>query len=60
MVQRLARAGLACLAMAGLAACAKPYVAPLLPGPYTEQIEAPYEQVWRALGNPSRLEPRRR
>jgi hypothetical protein len=32
-----------------VAACGKPYVAPLLPGPYTEQIDAPYEQVWRAL-----------
>ena len=30
-------------------ACSRPYVAPLLPGPYTEQIEAPYDQVWRAL-----------
>jgi hypothetical protein len=24
-------------------------VAPLLPGPYTERIQAPYEAVWRAL-----------
>ena len=31
------------------AGCSKPYVAPLLPGPYTEQIDAPYDQVWRAL-----------
>jgi len=37
------------LALLGLGACAKPYVAPLLPGPYREQIEAPYESVWRAL-----------
>lgn len=40
---------LAVLAAAPLAACGKPYVAPLLPGPYVEQIEAPYDAVWRAL-----------
>lgn len=40
------------LALAGLlaaAGCARPYVAPLLPGAYTERIDAPYEAVWRAL-----------
>ena len=37
------------LALLGLGACVKPYVAPLLPGPHREQIEAPYESVWRAL-----------
>ncbi len=37
------------LALLGLGACGKPYVAPLLPGPYREQIDAPYEAVWRAL-----------
>ncbi len=37
------------LALLGLGACSKPYVAPLLPGPYREQIEAPYDAVWRAL-----------
>jgi hypothetical protein len=37
------------LALLGLAACSKPYVAPLLPGPYREQIESPYDAVWRAL-----------
>jgi hypothetical protein len=26
-----------------------PYVAPLLPGPHTEQFGAPYDAVWRAL-----------
>ncbi len=40
---------LVALALLGLGACSKPYVAPLLPGPYREQIEAPYESVWRAL-----------
>jgi hypothetical protein len=33
----------------GLAACAQPYVAPLLPGPLTDRIQAPYERVWGAL-----------
>ena len=37
------------LALLGLGACGKPYVAPLLPGPYREQIYAPYDAVWRAL-----------
>jgi uncharacterized lipoprotein len=32
-----------------LGACGKPYVAPLLAGPYREQIDAPYDEVWRAL-----------
>jgi hypothetical protein len=30
-------------------ACSAPYVAPLLPGPYIGQIDAPYEAVWTAL-----------
>lgn len=42
-------AGLLVLGLLALGACSKPYVAPLLPGPYTERIEAPYEAVWRAL-----------
>ncbi len=37
------------LALIGLSACSKPYVAPLLPGPYREQIDAPYDAVWHAL-----------
>ncbi len=49
-MSRLARAPrVLALALLGLGACGKPYVAPLLPGPYREQIEAPYESVWRAL-----------
>jgi hypothetical protein len=47
-MRRLAAAPLLALLL-GLAACGKPYVAPLLPGPYREQIDAPYEAVWRAL-----------
>jgi hypothetical protein len=46
---RLVRLSLLALAALGFAACSKPYVAPLLPGPYREQIEAPYDAVWRAL-----------
>lgn len=37
------------LALVALGACAKAFVAPLLPGAYTERINAPYEDVWRAL-----------
>ena len=49
MPRRLPAARVLILALVGLAACGKPYVSPLLPGPYTEQLEAPYDQVWRAL-----------
>jgi hypothetical protein len=49
VISRLVGPGLAGLALAALAGCAKPYVAPLLPGPYTQQVEAPYDQVWRIL-----------
>jgi hypothetical protein len=49
-MSRLARASrVLVLALLGLGACGKPYVAPLLPGPHRERIEAPYEAVWRAL-----------
>jgi hypothetical protein len=49
-MSRLTRASwLLTLALLGLGGCGKPYVAPLLPGPHREQIEAPYEAVWRAL-----------
>jgi hypothetical protein len=37
------------LALLGLPACSRPYVAPILLGPYTGSIRAPYEAVWRAL-----------
>jgi hypothetical protein len=31
------------------AGCSRVYVAPVLPSAYMEQIEAPYDAVWRAL-----------
>jgi hypothetical protein len=37
------------LGLAALVGCSRAYVAPVLPSAYTEQIEAPYEAVWRAL-----------
>ena len=37
------------LGLLALAGCSRAYVAPVLPSAYTEQIEAPYEAVWRAL-----------
>ena len=42
---RLLAAGVALLG----AACSKPHVAPIPPGPYTERLEVPYGQVWQAL-----------
>ena len=49
MVMPLARLSLLGLVLLGFGACSKPYVAPLLPSPYREQIDAPYDAVWRAL-----------
>jgi hypothetical protein len=37
------------LGLTALTGCSRAYVAPVLPSAYTEQIEAPYEAVWRAL-----------
>lgn len=50
MARRLGAGGV--LTLAGLlaaAGCSRPYVAPLLPGVYTERIDAPYDAVWLAL-----------
>jgi hypothetical protein len=49
MAMRRPRLSLLAFVLLGLGACIKPYVAPVLPSPYREQIEAPYEAVWRAL-----------
>lgn len=32
-----------------LVACSRPYIAPILPGPHRERIEADYDAVWAAL-----------
>jgi hypothetical protein len=41
---------LALLALAGLAgACSRPFVSPLLPPPYRDEVRAPYDATWRAL-----------
>jgi hypothetical protein len=37
------------MGLLALAGCTRAYVAPVLPSAYTEQIEAPYDAVWRAL-----------
>jgi hypothetical protein len=34
---------------AALVGCSRAYVAPVLPSAYMEQIDAPYDVVWRAL-----------
>jgi len=47
--RRVTWALLGALGLAVLAGCSRVYVAPVLPSAYTEQIEAPYEAVWRAL-----------
>jgi hypothetical protein len=41
--------GLAALALVAAAGCSRADVAPVLPAAYTEQIDAPYDVVWRAL-----------
>lgn len=43
------RALVGTLGLLALAGCSRAYVAPVLPSAYTEQIDAPYDQVWRAL-----------
>ena len=37
------------LAVLVLAGCSRPYVAPILPWPYREELDSPYDEVWRAL-----------
>jgi hypothetical protein len=37
------------MGLLALASCSRAYVAPVLPTAYTEQIDAPYDAVWRAL-----------
>ena len=39
----------ASLALAGLAACSRPFVSPILPAPHRDQIPAAYDATWRAL-----------
>jgi hypothetical protein len=47
--RRVTWALLGALGLVALSGCSRVYVAPVLPSAYTEQIEAPYEAVWRAL-----------
>ena len=42
-------ARIAALGLLALGGCSRAYVAPVLPSAYTEQIDAPYDAVWRAL-----------
>jgi hypothetical protein len=44
----LALAALA-VATAAAAGCSRPFISPLAPPPYRDQIAAPYEATWRAL-----------
>lgn len=43
------RFGLLFVLAIALAACGRPYIAPILPGPHRERIEADYDAVWTAL-----------
>jgi hypothetical protein len=40
---------LGAIGLVAFTSCSRVYVAPVLPSAYTEQIEAPYDAVWRAL-----------
>jgi hypothetical protein len=44
-----ARAVVGATGLLALVGCSRAYVAPVPPSAYTEQIEAPYDAVWRAL-----------
>lgn len=37
------------LTLAGTSACSRPFVSPILPPPFRDQIPAAYEATWRAL-----------
>jgi len=43
------RLGLLLALSVALVACGRPYIAPILPGPHRERIEADYDAVWTAL-----------
>ena len=43
------RALVGAMGLLALVGCSRVYVSPVLPSAYTEQIEAPYDAVWRAL-----------
>lgn len=36
-------------ALGGGVACARPFISPILPPPYRDQVVAPYEPTWQAL-----------
>jgi hypothetical protein len=40
---------LAGLALVGAAGCSRPFISPILPAPYLDQVSAPYEATWKAL-----------
>jgi hypothetical protein len=49
-MRRLGRGTLVgALGLLVLAGCSRAYVAPVRPSAYTEQLDAPYDAVWRAL-----------
>ncbi|MDP2626234.1 MAG: hypothetical protein Q8Q58_04910 [Candidatus Rokubacteria bacterium] len=45
----LAILALTALAVMALLACARLFISPILPPPYRDQVEAPYDATWKAL-----------
>ncbi len=45
----LAALALTALAVMALGGCARPFISPILPPPYRDQVEAPYDATWKAL-----------
>src|SRR3972149_8788567 len=45
----LAILALTALAVMALGGCARPFISPILPPPYRDQVEAPYDATWKAL-----------
>ncbi|MBI2524465.1 MAG: hypothetical protein HYV93_00630 [Candidatus Rokubacteria bacterium] len=45
----LAALALAALGVIALGACARPFISPILPPPYRDEVEAPYDATWKAL-----------
>src|SRR3972149_1438813 len=45
----LAILALTALTVMALGACARLFISPILPPPYRDQVEAPYDATWKAL-----------
>lgn len=45
----LAALAVTALGVMALGGCARPFISPILPPPYRDQVEAPYDATWKAL-----------